>query len=56
MIDTPPSRLVLASASPRRLDLLKQIGVVPDKIVPADIDETPAKQEPTSIPERAFRF
>ena len=31
--------LVLASASPRRLDLLKQIGVVPDKIVAANIDE-----------------
>ena len=32
--------LILASASPRRLDLLEQIGVVPDQIVPADIDET----------------
>lgn len=37
--------LVLASASPRRVDLLRQIGVVPDRIVPADIDETPAKHE-----------
>ncbi|ARW10981.1 Maf family protein [Acetobacter ascendens] len=37
--------LVLASASPRRVDLLRQIGVVPDRIVPADIDETPAKNE-----------
>lgn len=56
MIDTPPSRLVLASASPRRLDLLKQIGVVPDKIVPADIDETPAKQElPGPLAERLAR-
>ena len=46
MIDlTPsPSQLVLASASPRRIDLLKQIGVVPDKVVPADVDETPTKQ------------
>lgn len=33
-------RLVLASASPRRLDLLAQIGIVPDAVVPADIDET----------------
>ena len=32
-------RLVLASASPRRLDLLARIGVVPDDVVPADIDE-----------------
>jgi septum formation protein len=32
-------RLILASASPRRLDLLARIGVVPDEIVPADIDE-----------------
>lgn len=36
---------VLASASPRRLDLLSQIGVVPDAIVPADIDEKPLKSE-----------
>jgi septum formation protein len=32
-------RLVLASASPRRLELLKRIGVVPDAVIPADIDE-----------------
>jgi len=37
--------LVLASASPRRLDLLRQIGVTPDKVAPADIDETPLKDE-----------
>lgn len=37
--------LVLASASPRRLDLLKQIGLVPDVIEPAELDETPAKGE-----------
>ncbi|HUG44933.1 MAG TPA: nucleoside triphosphate pyrophosphatase [Sphingomicrobium sp.] len=36
----PPVRLVLASASPRRLDLLARIGVTPDKIVPADVDES----------------
>jgi len=38
-------RLILASASPRRLDLLARIGVVPDAVVPAEIDETPRKGE-----------
>lgn len=38
-------RLVLGSASPRRLELLAQIGIVPDAILPADIDETPHRQE-----------
>lgn len=38
-------RLILASASPRRLDLLAQIGVTPDAIDPAHIDETPRKRE-----------
>ena len=33
-------RLILASASPRRLDLLARIGVTPDAIVPADVDES----------------
>ncbi len=33
--------LVLASASPRRLELLRQIGIAPDHVEPADIDETP---------------
>ena len=37
--------LILASASPRRLDLLATMGVVPDQIIPADIDETPHKTE-----------
>jgi septum formation protein len=37
--------LVLASASPRRLDLLRQIGLEPDAIDPADTDETPAPRE-----------
>ena len=37
--------LVLASASPRRLDLLAQVGVAPDRIDPADIDETPLRDE-----------
>jgi len=38
-------RLVLASASPRRLDLLRQIGIVPDAVDPADLDETPLPRE-----------
>ena len=38
-------RLVLASASPRRLDLLARIGVHPDTIVPAEIDESVPKGE-----------
>jgi septum formation protein len=42
---TPPPLLVLASASPRRLDLLQQIGIAPDRIEPADIDETPRPGE-----------
>ena len=37
--------LVLASASPRRVELLAQIGVIPDRINPADIDETPGPEE-----------
>jgi septum formation protein len=37
--------LILASSSPRRVDLLKQIGVSPDHIIPADINETPLKGE-----------
>jgi len=39
----PP--LVLASASPRRLELLARIGVVPDRVLPPEIDETPLKAE-----------
>lgn len=38
-------RLILASASPRRLDLLARIGVVPDAVDPADVDEAPGKTE-----------
>ena len=37
--------LVLASASPRRLELLRQIGLEPDTIDPADVDERPRKGE-----------
>ena len=39
----PP--LVLASASPRRLELLRQIGFEPDRIDPAEIDESPLSRE-----------
>jgi septum formation protein len=38
-------RLILASTSPRRLDLLARIGVTPDKVAPPHIDETPLKGE-----------
>ena len=45
--------LFLASASPRRLELLKQAGIVPDRIVPAAIDETPLPREiPTTYAKR----
>ncbi len=37
--------MILASASPRRQELLARIGVVPDAIDPADCDETPRKAE-----------
>lgn len=39
------TRLVLASASPRRLALLAQIGVTPDQVISTDVDETPLKGE-----------
>ena len=38
-------RLVLASSSPRRLDLLRQIGLTPDRAVGAELDETPLRNE-----------
>jgi septum formation protein len=40
-----PQRLVLASASPRRLDLLRQIGLEPDAVAPAEVDESPLRDE-----------
>lgn len=43
-IFTPPV-FILASASKGRLSLLESIGLVPDSIIPADIDETPHKNE-----------
>ena len=42
---TPRARLFLASASPRRRDLLAQIGIVPDAVLAPDIDETPHPRE-----------
>jgi septum formation protein len=44
---SPP--LVLASSSPRRCELLRQAYIIPDTIDPADIDETPLKNEKPSI-------
>ena len=41
----PTATLVLASSSPRRLDLLRQVGIVPDRVAHPDIDETPTKGE-----------
>ena len=38
-------RLVLASASARRLQLLGQVGIEPDKLLPVDIDEAPQRKE-----------
>ncbi len=38
-------KLVLASGSPRRLALLQQIGIEPDALIPADLDETPKRSE-----------
>ena len=50
---TTRPRLVLASASPRRLSLLAQIGVEPDAVIPADIEETPRRGEsPRALAER----
>jgi septum formation protein len=46
MISSPaPRPLVLASASPRRLDLLRQLGIEPAAVDPADLDETPLRDE-----------
>jgi len=56
LTDPPRPRLVLASASPRRVALLAQIGVTPDEIAPAEIDETPKKDElPRLLAQRLAR-
>jgi septum formation protein len=44
-MSTAPPPLVLASASPRRRELLAQLGIVPDAVVPADLDEAPRPKE-----------
>ncbi|WP_375463470.1 Maf-like protein [uncultured Methylobacterium sp.] len=52
----PVMRLILASASPRRLALLQQIGIEPDALLPADVDETPLKSEaPRELARRLAR-
>lgn len=43
--DASAPKLVLASSSPRRIELLAQIGITPDQVDPADIDETPLTGE-----------
>lgn len=49
-------KLVLASASPRRVELLQQAGIEPDRLLPANIDETPIKAEhPRSLAKRLSR-
>lgn len=45
MTDVVRPKLVLASASPRRLGLLQQMGIDPDHLHPTDVDETPMKAE-----------
>ncbi|MBI1301706.1 MAG: septum formation protein Maf [Alphaproteobacteria bacterium] len=45
--------LILASASPRRKDLLAQIGIIPNEIIPADIDESvKPKEHPRDLAKR----
>jgi septum formation protein len=49
-------RLILASASPRRLELLQQIGIEPDALLPVDLDETPRRLElPRNLASRLAR-
>lgn len=45
MAKSPAKKLILASASERRLRLLDQIGIVPDLVAPTEIDETPLPGE-----------
>lgn len=46
-------KLVLASGSPRRIELLQQAGIEPDRLFPADLDETPLRAEhPRSLAKR----
>jgi septum formation protein len=49
-------KLVLASGSPRRIELLQQAGIEPDRLFPADVDETPLRAEhPRSLAKRLSR-
>ena len=49
-------KLVLASASPRRIELMQQAGLEPDRLVPANVDETPLRAEhPRSLAKRLSR-
>jgi len=51
--DAERPRFVLASGSPRRLELLAQIGVEPDAVIPADIEEAPRRNEsPRALAQR----
>ena len=49
-------KLVLASGSPRRIELLQQAGIEPDQVFPTDIDESPLRAEhPRSLAKRLAR-
>lgn len=49
-------KLVLASGSPRRIDLLNQIGIEPDHLLPVSIDESPKRNElPRNLAKRLAR-
>ena len=55
MTDRP--KLVLASASPRRLALLEQVGLRPEALIPATIDEEPQRFErPNALAERLAAY
>lgn len=45
MTNLAPQRIILASASPRRFQLLEQIGITPDDVIATSIDETPGLRE-----------
>lgn len=49
-------KLVLASGSPRRIELLNQVGIEPDHLLPVSIDESPKKNElPRNVAKRLAR-
>lgn len=51
-----PQKLILASGSPRRVELLQQAGIEPDQLFPANIDEAPQRMEhPRSLAKRLSR-